>query len=260
MKFGRSFEIESFHRLLVTSNHTQVIQASAEARRFVVCDVSDVRRGDAAYFDRLYAVADGRDDATAQAFMLHLLKRDLSNFQPWAAQQRFIGDAALIEQKRLSFSPPLAWLWEVLERAEGIPPGLAQMSWLKGLPICGDWPNPFHRALALERFREWAAIAKPHGASTYTGGNQQFWSEITKVVPLRLTQIKDANGNRCISISIADLRACFEAYLRGSPTNSVTGAAAVSVAATAGLPSNPGGPKVPIHQHCGNSGNSGRVI
>ena len=92
LKFGRSFEIDSFHRLLITSNHTQVIQASSEARRFVVCDVSDARRGDADYFDRLYAIADGRDDATARAFMQHLLNRDLSKFQPWAAQQQFLGD------------------------------------------------------------------------------------------------------------------------------------------------------------------------
>jgi hypothetical protein len=134
------------------------------------------------------------------------------------------------------------------------------MSWLNGLPICGDWPNPFHRALALQRFREWAAIAKPHGASTYTGGNQQFWSEITKVVPLRLTQIKDANSNRCVAISVAELRACFEVYLQGSPTNRGTSAAAVSTAATAGAACNPAGQKVPIHRHYGSSGNSGRVI
>jgi hypothetical protein len=37
-KFGRSFEIESFHRLLITSNHSQVVQASSEARRFVETD------------------------------------------------------------------------------------------------------------------------------------------------------------------------------------------------------------------------------
>ena len=259
LKFGRNFEIESFHRLLVTSNHTQVIQASSEARRFVVCDVSDARRGDTAYFERLYAIADGRDDATARAFMRHLLDRDLSNFQPWAAQQQFIDDKALIEQKRLSFSPPLAWLWEVLEKAEGMAPGSVQTSWLNGLPICGAWPNPFHRALALQQFRDWAAIARPHGASTYTGGNQQFWSEITKVVPFRLTQIKDPDGNRCVAISVAELRACFEVYLQGSAMNLATDTAAVSAAAAAGAACNPAGQKVPIHRHSGSAGNSGRV-
>ena len=261
MKFGRSFEINSFHRLLITSNHTQVIQASSEARRFVVCDVSALRAGDAAYFDRLYAVADNRDDATAQAFMKHLLDRDLSNFKPWAAQQEFLGDWALVDQKLLSLAPPLAWLMEVLEEAESIPEGgPPKICWLGGLPSCGDWPNTLHRATALQQFREWAAISKPHGANTYTGSTQRFWSEITKIIPFNLTQIKDASGNRCISISLAELRARFEAYLQGSPFMSVTGTMTVSAATTAGPARNPAVPKVPLHGHYGSAGNSGRVI
>jgi hypothetical protein len=261
LKFGRSFEIESFHRLLITSNHTQVIQASSEARRFVVCDVSDLRAGDAAYFDRLYAVADGRDDVTAQAFMKHLLDRDLSTFKPWAAQQEFLGDLALVDQKLLSLAPPLAWLGEVLEKAESIPHGgPPKICWLDGLPSCGDWSNTLHRATALQQFREWAAISKPHGASTYTGSTQRFWSEITKIIPFNLTQIKDANGNRCITISLAELRARFEGYLQGSPISGLTGIVAVSAATPAGHASNPAGPKVPIHGHYGSAGNSGRVI
>jgi hypothetical protein len=68
-KFGDALEIDSFHRLLLTSNHEQVFQAAGEERRFVIYDVSDDKRGDADYFDSLYAVADGRDDATSAAFM-----------------------------------------------------------------------------------------------------------------------------------------------------------------------------------------------
>jgi Family of unknown function (DUF5906) len=261
LKFGRSFEIESFHRLLITSNHTQVIQASSEARRFIVCDVSDARRGDAAYFDRLYAVADGRDDATAQAFMQHLLDLDLSKFRPWAAQQQFLGDRALIDQKLLSLTPPLAWLGEVLEKAENIPSGqTTEISWYHGLPIAGDWPPLLRRAVVLEQFREWAAIARPHGANTFTGSDQRFWSEVTKIIPAVLTRIKDTGGNRGVTIPLAELRARFDAYLRGSPMNCVAGAVAISAAATAGYAFNPAGPKVPIHRHCGNDGNSGRVI
>jgi hypothetical protein len=215
LKFGRSFEIDSFHRLLITTNHKHVIQASSEARRFVVCDVSDARRGEAAYFDCLYAVADGRDDATAQAFLEFLLNRDLSQFLPWAAQQQFLDDRALIEQKQFSLTPPLAWLREVLEIAENSTAS-ASFYWSHGLPY-GGWPSaPLHRALILQQFREWAAAAKPHGANTYTGSDQRFWSEITKVIPARLTRVKDANGTRCISISLADLRACFKSYMRGA--------------------------------------------
>jgi hypothetical protein len=58
-------------------------------------------------------------------------------------------------------------------------------------------------------------IAKPHGAATYTGSNQRFWSEITKVVPRHLTQVKDTNGNRCVNISLNELMTSFDAYMWG---------------------------------------------
>ena len=205
IKFGRNFEVNSHHRLLITSNHVQVIQASSEARRFVVCDVADARRGDACYFKRLHAVADGRDDATARAFMQYLLERDLANFQPWAAQQQFIGDKALIEQKALTLSPPLAWLWEVLAAT------VRSRGWNDGKPVGGEWPTKFPRSDALKAFREWVVNAKPHGGSAYTGSEQRFWSEITRVIPRRLTAVKDADGNRCVTIPLDDIRACFAA-------------------------------------------------
>jgi len=220
LKFGRSFEINSFHRLLITSNHTQVIQASSETRRFVVYDVSDARRGDATYFDHLYAVADGRDDVTAKAFMQHLLSRDLSNFRPWASQQHFLSDKALVDQKLLSLTPPLAWLLEVVERLDNTPaarPTTGNSS--QGLPAGADWPTTFRRSLALQYFREWVAVAKPHGASTYTGSEQRFWSEITKVIPYRFTAVKDTKGDRCVVISLDELRVRVQAYGRGEPND-----------------------------------------
>jgi hypothetical protein len=216
VKFGRSFEIDSAHRLLITSNHVQVIQASSEARRFVVCDVSDARRGDPYYFDRLYAVADGRDDVTARAFMYHLLSRDLSKFQPWAAQQQFLGDKALIQQKALTLSPPLAWLWEVLEETDReVPLGGIGHGWHNGKPVRGEWPTKFARSDVLRTFRDWVAVAKPHGASAYTGSQQRFWSEITRVIPRRLTAVKGADGNRCVTISLVNARACFRRHMQG---------------------------------------------
>ena len=223
IKFGRSFEIDSFHRLLITSNHTQVIQASSEARRFVVCEVSDARRGDANYFDRLYAVADGRDEATARAFLHYLLNLDLSNFQPWAVQQEFLGDEALIQQKILSLSPPLAWLWEAQASVQGEhPPNKGGWDVFRelpgvGMPKDGKWPCSFLRSDALTAFRQWVSNAKPHGASAYTGSAQRFWSEITRVIPRRLTTVKDASGNRRVEISLSELQANFQRYLRGEP-------------------------------------------
>jgi hypothetical protein len=215
LKFGRSFEIDSFHRLLITSNHVQVIQASSEARRFVVYDVPDTRRGDSIYFDRLYSVADGRDDATAAAFMYHLLNRDLSNFQPWAAQQQLRADGGLGRQRVLSLTPPLAWLYEVLRDVDGEEPGPGK-GWLQGKPIGLKWPTRFRRSEALRAFRDWASIAKPHGGSTYTGSDQRFWNEIVHVIPRGSTSVKDSDGHRCVTISLNDLKACFLRYLQGA--------------------------------------------
>ena len=90
-------------------------------------------------------------------------------------------------------------------------------AWLEGKPFFGKWPPKFYRSDALKAFREWAANAKPHGASAYSGSEQRFWSEITRVIPRRLTAVKDANGNRCVTISLNDLRACFLRYMQGEP-------------------------------------------
>jgi hypothetical protein len=217
-KFGDALEIESHHRLLLTSNHEQVFQAAGEERRFVIYDVSDAKRKDFDYFDKLYAVADGRDDTTAAAFMKFLLDRDLAAFKPWKAQQRFAADAALTRQKQLSLSPPLVWLREVIDTVEGQgPPG--GYYWHDGLPYRqgggSEWPPRFLRRDAVDAFRSWASKAKPFGASEYTGSEKRFWSEICKVIPHAHTSRQTTGGVRTVSIDLADLQNNFEKYLRG---------------------------------------------
>ena len=44
-KFGQRISMRSMHRVIMTSNHDQVVAASDDERRFFVCDVSDKRRG-----------------------------------------------------------------------------------------------------------------------------------------------------------------------------------------------------------------------
>ena len=225
-KFGDALEIESHHRLLLTSNHEQVFQAAGEERRFVIYDVSDARRGDTDYFDKLYAVADGRDDATAAAFMKFLLDRDLTTFKPWKAQQCFAADAALTRQKQLSLSAPLAWLRGGYRH--GRRPGAARrlrLEWRPALPSGAQlyrptpteskWPPQFPRREAVDAFREWANKAKPFGASEYTGSPERFWAEICKVIPRAQTNRQIAGGVRTVTIDLADLQNNFEKYLRG---------------------------------------------
>jgi hypothetical protein len=86
---------------------------------------------------------------------------------------------------------------------------------MDGKPFNRKWPTRLLRSDALDAFREWVSIAKPHGASAYTGSEQRFWSEIKRVIPRLLTVVKDSNGDRGIEISLDDLRAGFQRYMRG---------------------------------------------
>ena len=152
--------------------------------------------------------------------MQHLMSRDLSNFRPWASQQQFLGDKALVDQKLLSLTPPLAWLLEVVESLSNTPAAQRRMdNWHQGLPSGADWPTTLRRSLALQYFREWVAVAKPHGANSYTGSEQRFWNEITKVIPHRFTAVKDTKGDRCVAISLDELPVRVQAYRRGEPND-----------------------------------------
>jgi ABC-type cobalamin/Fe3+-siderophores transport system ATPase subunit len=81
-KFGQRMSIKSLHRMIMTSNHANVIEMSDDERRFFVCDVSDKRRGDETYFAPLWRVAKGEDNATLAAFMHELKTRDIANWRP----------------------------------------------------------------------------------------------------------------------------------------------------------------------------------
>jgi hypothetical protein len=224
-KFGDVVEVQSCHRLILTSNHEQVIQAASEERRFLPFDVSARKRGDNDYFSRLYAVADGRDARSASALMHHLLSRDLSQFRPWAAQTLLSSDKSLQAQKLLSLTPPLMWLREVLDVVVSQGPA-GNYDWIDGLPYPNStqgsarepkWPPSFSRSSTLDAFRAWAAKAKPYGASEFTGSPERFWREMHKIIPKQQTARQTAGGARQVGIDLADIKKNFEKFLRGEP-------------------------------------------
>jgi uncharacterized protein DUF5906 len=81
-KFGHRMSIKSMHRMIMTSNHTDVVEISDDERRFFVCDVSDKRLADYSYFAPLWRVASGEDERTLAAFMHELKTRDITNWRP----------------------------------------------------------------------------------------------------------------------------------------------------------------------------------
>jgi hypothetical protein len=69
----------AMHRVIMTSNHGNIVDMTDDERRFFVCDVSGKRRGDDAYFGRMWRIVNGEDECTLAAFMHELKTRDITN-------------------------------------------------------------------------------------------------------------------------------------------------------------------------------------
>src|SRR5262249_32685589 len=173
-KYGQRISIKSMHRLIMTSNHDQVIAASDDERRFFVCDVSEGRRGDDAYFAPLVRAIKGEDDATIAAFLDALMTRDIKGWKPERAA-RTAASAALARQKLLSLEPPLQWLLEEVEKSirDGAPTKMDRTA--------GTWSLQWDRASFLQEYRHWAKNAQVRGATEFTGA-EIFWASVKRLL------------------------------------------------------------------------------
>ena len=100
-KFGQRISMKSMHRMIITSNHEQVIEASEDERRFFVCNVSDKRRRDDDYFAPLVRIVKGEDNVSLAAFMHELQMRDITNWKPEQAARNAVA-LDLVRQKSLN--------------------------------------------------------------------------------------------------------------------------------------------------------------
>jgi Family of unknown function (DUF5906) len=168
-KFGQRISMKSMHRMIMNSNHDQVVAASDDERRFFVCDVSDKRRGDDAYFSPLVRVIRGEDEATLAAFMYELRTRDING---WKAEKaaRNASSIDLARQKLLSLEPPMQWLREQAEAADGC----------TGLCV-GSESKQSKRESMLSDYRDWTKRAQVRGATDYTSA-EKFWASIKRLL------------------------------------------------------------------------------
>ena len=78
--YENAHEIDSYHRFIVCSNETWVVQAAKEERRFFVLGISSDHYEDLQYFS---AIQDQLKNGGYQALMYHLLNEiDLTGFNP----------------------------------------------------------------------------------------------------------------------------------------------------------------------------------
>jgi hypothetical protein len=116
-----AYQARSCFRMLMSSNESWTVPASADERRFAVFDVSAARRGNAEYFAALHAEMEGDGPAA----LLHFLREyDLSGFNVRAAPD----SVGLTGQKLASLRGIHLWWFEALQAGE-IPGGMGDTSW-----------------------------------------------------------------------------------------------------------------------------------
>lgn len=117
-------EVDSFLRVLMTTNDEWAVPASEDERRYAVFDVSDAHQRDSEWFGPLYQEIEGGGPA---AFLAYLLSVDLAGFDVRDVPQT----EALRDQKIASLRGVPRWWFEALEKGDAAEFG-----------DFGDWSGP----------------------------------------------------------------------------------------------------------------------
>ncbi len=222
-KYGQRISMKSMHRVIMASNYAQVILASEDERRYLVCDVSDRRRGDDSYFAPLVRVTEGKDEAALAAFMHMLLTRDIKNWKPErAARTAGSTGSDLARQKLMSLDPPLQWLLE--QTLNKVPVAAQNTAEDIGYPNAADLdlhqrlntgvePDKGHerhtatqeqqRDQMLDSYRLWVKTAQVRGASDFTSA-PIFWDSMRRLLNKEifpgLRLFRSSGGSRIVCL------------------------------------------------------------
>jgi hypothetical protein len=135
--------------VMMASNEDWVVPASAEERRYAVCDISAARVEDFPYFR---AIAEELDNGGREAMLHELLNRDISKFEVRAVPKT----EGLREQKALSLDSLGQWWAAVLDR------GYVYKS-KYGTPWFAEWHEFISTELLFQSYTQFCAAAKPYG-------------------------------------------------------------------------------------------------
>ena len=102
-----TFEVDSYIRLLTTSNDSFIVPAAFEERRFAVVDAGVGRMQDVPYFRAMEAQL---ENGGYGRLLYELQRYDLSNIDIWHIPQT----SALVEQKQFSMNGVLQFWYDVL--------------------------------------------------------------------------------------------------------------------------------------------------
>ena len=153
-----AFSVENRLKIIMASNADWVVPATADERRFFVLDVSSSRRGDSAYFGRLFAAIDGPE---LPALLHDLLSLDLSDFD-----HRQAPHTAALNRQKLVGGDSFTRFWhdclthgEVIMTAQESPRGDATGN-REDNSLCEGWPDDIPVQLLHRRYVD---HARQHG-------------------------------------------------------------------------------------------------
>jgi Family of unknown function (DUF5906) len=148
VKFQTPRPASNLLHILMASNDAWIVPASYDERRFLVLDVADTHRGDAAYFTALHAQL----EAGGAAAMLHdLLRLDLRGWHPRSVPPT----AEMAEQVLHSFDTLHRWWTTVLSR------GFVWRSRF-GCPEFLAWARFVSTELLSRSYAQWCADTHVH--------------------------------------------------------------------------------------------------
>jgi hypothetical protein len=196
-----SLSLDSFMRILITSNADWTVPASFDERRWAVFDVSDKHADDHVYFSPLRAE---RENGGPAALLAWLQAYDLANFNVRAAPQT----NALVGQKLASLRGMEKWWYELL--------GAGELDCRSGY---GDeWTTKGVTVLRTALRGEYASWIKERKFEGEPIAERAFGQLLRKMSPGVATKRGTQNSARPYEYVLPDLEQCrreLEQYLRG---------------------------------------------
>lgn len=188
--------VDSFVRLLMTTNETWAVPATADERRYAVFDVAPAKMGDTDYFDRLYREIEGRG---AAAFLHYLLNVDLTNFRVTEVPQT----NALLDQKIATLGNIDRWWFDLLWQGEAPDfSGFDGPDWSKLTVTLGRAAVRAHYETSLAKMR----------FDNVPLDEREFGKELRRLCPeIKDKRVKEGDG-RVWSYAFPPLQRCQELF------------------------------------------------